>query len=199
MGSKQHQRILVFGGGFNPPTLAHEAIIDACLKLPTFDEVWVMPSGERLDKRMAISDDDRLHMLQLVKAQSFANNPRLHISDFELRLPRPTKTSLTIPALVAAYPDTTFWFAYGVDSYLSMPEWPDGVRLQKELKRLVLFSRGPASQIAGKHTISATIPDLYQTVSSTRVRQAIVEGASLAGLVSESVGNYLVRHSILRR
>jgi nicotinic acid mononucleotide adenylyltransferase len=57
------RKILLFGGSFSPPTLAHEAIIAACLDMKDFDEVWVMPSGDRADKVIAIQDEDRLKML----------------------------------------------------------------------------------------------------------------------------------------
>ena len=77
------RNVLIFGGGFNPPTPAHEAIIGACLEMPQFDEIWLMPSGDRLDKSIDSEDRDRLQMLEIVKSERFGDNPRLHVSDFD--------------------------------------------------------------------------------------------------------------------
>src|SRR5215813_4590567 len=101
------RHILVFGGAFNPPTLAHEAIIRECLALPQFDEVWLMPSGDRLDKQISSSDHDRRHMIRLVHQHAIAQHPRLRVSDFELRRSPPTQTYETVYALQQRHPDVT--------------------------------------------------------------------------------------------
>src|SRR6185369_6587064 len=100
------QRIILYGGSFNPPTIAHEAILQACLALPGFDEVWVMPSRTREDKEITVSDANRLQMLSILQQYAFTGESRLKISDFELKLPAPTRTARTLPALAAAYPGT---------------------------------------------------------------------------------------------
>lgn len=185
------QRILVFGGAFNPPTLAHEAIVRACLALPEFSEVWAMPSGDRLDKTIEASDADRLAMLRLVKEASFGGDPRLVVSDFELCLPRPTKTSSTVAALERAYPDNDFWFAYGADSYRQMPSWPDGATLQQKL-RVVLFGRTSDDAVAGKKLHTIDLPD----ISATHIRHAAAAGKKLDSLVSAPVAHYLQQHRL---
>jgi len=42
--------IAFYGGSFNPPTIAHQAIIDHLLKQPVFSKVIVKPCGTRQDK-----------------------------------------------------------------------------------------------------------------------------------------------------
>ena len=167
------RRILVLGGAFNPPTLAHEAMIARCLALPDFSEVWIMPSGDRIDKTIAsASDQQRLDMLQVVRDKVFAGDPRLMITDFELRLPRPSATHATIAALEAAYPSIQFWFVFGADSYASMPNWPQGAELQKHLTRLVLFDRGDTRSIAHPSALHIALPHELRDISSTAARQA---------------------------
>lgn len=77
MNTPEMKEIAVFGGTFNPPTLAHQEIIEACLQHPTFDEVWVMPSGERADKDITVEAEDRIAMLEAVKSDVFAGDERL--------------------------------------------------------------------------------------------------------------------------
>jgi nicotinate-nucleotide adenylyltransferase len=179
-------KILVFGGAFNPPTLAHETIIRACLAMPGFDQVWIMPSGERLDKAIAASDADRLKMLEIVKAQVFDGDPRLVVSDFELKLPRPTQTARTVQALEDEYPNAEFWFAFGADAYRDMPNWENGRKLMNTIK-VVLFARSTADHIEGIDFIDINLPN----ISATKVRQAIKTGKSPNDLVSEGVARYI--------
>ena len=180
-------KVLIFGGSFSPPTVAHEAIIRACLAMPEFTETWLLPSGDRLDKEVAMSDRQRLAMLELVKKADFASDPRLVISDFELSLPRPTQTYQTVAALKERFPETDFWFVFGADSYLSMPDWPHGAELQRSL-HMVVFGSLARTLPANAHYVKI---DEYADVSSTRTRAALARGESLDGLVSPAVARYL--------
>jgi len=104
----REQNIAVFGGTFDPPTRAHEAIIESCLQRQDIDEVWLLPSGQRTDKNGMTSDDVRLAMLQHLQERVFLNDQRVVVSDFELQLPRPTQTWITAQALSDAYPSLHF-------------------------------------------------------------------------------------------
>lgn len=190
-------KVLIFGGSFSPPTLAHEAIIRQCLALPQFDEVWMMPCGERTDKTMSADDQNRLEMIWLVKRHSFQNDPRLIISDFELKLPRPTSTHTTLQALGAAYPDTEFWWALGTDSFFSMPHtWEHGAELQKRLNLLVFTSEAQTNITAPNVTILRLPAELART-SSTSARQSVAAGVPPKA-VSRPVLDYISRHRLYK-
>lgn len=146
--------VLVFGGSFNPPTVAHQALIAACLAKQGFDQVWLMPSGERLDKQPEATDAQRLDMLRIIKTSAFDNDHRLVVSDFELRLPRPSQTSKTVSALQRAYPHTDFWFAFGEDAYRDIPNWPGGAEL-KNLKTIIFPRTADVSSTAARTSIAA--------------------------------------------
>lgn len=186
------EQIIIFGGSFNPPTRAHEQIIDSCLSMPGFDEVWVMPSGDRDDKRLLGTDQQRLAMLDAMKDQEFGNDPRLKITDFELELPQPTQTIRTVGALALAYPGKRFWFVFGADSYASMPDWEYGEKLQKQLPMLLL----PRDKLDLPNE-SATIrylPDIAamgDQVSSTKVRDTIAENGDITPFVSGAVKAFI--------
>ena len=183
----KRQQILIFGGGFSPPTLAHEAIVRVCLALPEFDEVWTMPSGDRLDKQVAFRDAARMDMLRLARAASFANDPRLVVSDFELKLPRPSQTYSTVEALREAFPHAEFTFVFGADSYESMPSWPRGAELQESLS-MVVFGSARRNLPANVRYIQIIE---YADISSTQARAALAKGKSLAGMVSPAIADYL--------
>ncbi len=187
-------RILIFGGSFSPPTLAHEEIIRQCLALPDFSAVWVMPSGDRADKRIGVSVALRLEMLKIVQNAAFPNETRLLISDFELQLPTPSETARTAKALTAAYPEDEFWFVFGTDSYQDMPNWPDGARLQATLN-MVVFGRGGAQPALRPGVIFLPLTG-YHHISSSQTREAAKLAKGTAGLVSAAIQDYIGAHKL---
>ncbi len=189
-------KILVFGGGFNPPTLAHQTIMSACLKLTGFKEVWVMPSGDRFDKKINIDDDDQLTMLNLIKRNEFGNNPRLHVSNFELQLPRPTKTYTTVGYLATAYANTEFWFTFGSDSYRNMPSWELGRELQQTLN-MVIVERDRIDVPKREGIIFLKLNE-YKGLSSTKARIAAASGKPLDCFVCQSVKRYIEQNELYR-
>lgn len=191
------RKVVIFGGAFSPPTLAHEAIITGLLGMTEFDEVWVMPSGDRVDKDMSARDSDRLAMLEVVRRSQFPNNPRLKIIDFELQMPRSSQTYKTVMALEKTFPDTEFWFAYGPDSYASMPSWPNGRKLQQKQKA-VLFSSGGLAVPAATELIRLNIPDIFADTSSTEARRLSAAGQSPASQVSAPVARYIANHQLYK-
>lgn len=193
---KTVHKVVIFGGAFSPPTVAHEAIIAELLALSQFDEVWVMPSGDRADKDMTARDSDRLAMLRLVRKHSFYDDARLKNIDFELRMPRPSQTFQTVELLQKTYPDTEFWFAYGPDAYVSMPGWPNGETLQQKLKVVLFSSGGPDVPAKGK-LIRLRISDAFCDASSTGARRLAADGAKdFTGLVSRPVAQYIQAKSL---
>ncbi len=186
-------RVLLFGGSFNPPTLAHEAIMRACLALPGFDEMWVLPSGSWAGKTIDTDDECRLQMVRLVHCEVFASDPRLRVSDFELRLPRPTRTSRTLRTLHEAYPGTDFWFACGGDSYHTMPDWPEADEFMPGLG-LVVFTDTPVPE--GPRLLRLQLPADVQHDSSTEARALLARGADASHLVSRTVLDYCLAHQV---
>jgi len=184
--------IAIFGGTFDPPTLAHEAMIGAVLMRSEIDEVWVMPSGKRTDKPGMESDEERLHMLNLIKHHTFADDPRLKISDFEMRLPRPTQTYRTFQALKKAFPEDHFHFIFGVDSYLDMPNWDYGEQLRGELDLLLVERQGYERPPRGNNIDYLEVPGVVEmALSSSEVRQSLSLGRCISGMVSPILSDYL--------
>lgn len=180
--------IVIFGGTFDPPTLAHEAIISSCLDRPDMDEVWVMPSGSRADKPSMLSDCVRLEMLDEMHAESFDLHERLVITEFEMKLPRPTQTADTVEALNRDCPEDNFWFVFGADSYKDMPAWKAGEELRRDLNMLIVPRAGIDMPPEGGNIRHLKVD---QPISSTIVREAILANKPIDGFVSSAIARYL--------
>lgn len=191
--------IAIFGGTFDPPTLAHEEIIRSVLARNDIDELWVVPSAKRKDKPCMSGDATRLAMLNAVKERSFENNEKLHISTFEMELPHATETYRTFKALKKSYPGHTFSFIFGADSYRDMPNWRDGDKLMRTMGMLLVARKGydlPNETDKIRH-LDAPLA-LKIATSSSDVRQAVVNNIPVDGLVSDAVMGYIRDHNLYK-
>lgn len=187
------KNIAVFGGTFDPPTRAHEKIIEYALDQPYLDEVWIMPSGQRLDKPHMLDDATRLEMLEVMKSQNFAGNPKLKLSDFEMNLPQPSHTYATVQALARAYPECNFHFVFGTDSYWDMQSWEHGQWLRQNLHMLIVPRGGkmPSKTDKIRPFLVPEVEDM--AISSTQAREALGRGDPIDKFVSKAVARFLSR------
>jgi nicotinate-nucleotide adenylyltransferase len=194
--TETHKQVALFGGTFDPPTLAHEDIIRNCLDRDDMDEVWVMPSGHRIDKPGMLHDHTRLAMLNLILHETFQDDPRLKVSEFEMDLPQPTHTYDTVQALGRTYPDTDFWYVYGADSYQTMHTWQHGEELRRTMGMLLVHRAGwelPEETERLRRLDVGLIAD--RGISSTVVRAAMREGVDVSEYISPTVENFLRREA----
>lgn len=181
-------KTVIFGGSFNPPTKGHEGIARACLENIDCDELWLMPSGDRLDKQQSIDDLHRMRMLGLM-AQRLGDE-RVSISRFELGLPRPHKTIRTLGALASAYPGMETVFIYGADSYWNMSTWEGGEHIQKQLQ-LIIVPRAGYALPHSKNVIILPVPSNLIGISSSDVREKVISQEPITGLVDSLVEAYI--------
>lgn len=186
----------VFGGTFDPPTRAHELIIEYALQQPEIDEVWVMPSGQRIDKPYMLDNATRMEMLEFMKQQNFADNNKLVLADFEMHLPQPSHTSATARALRQKFPNRRFHFIFGVDSFDTMHTWEDGQELKSTLDMLIVPRNGDKLPAESGNIRILPVPKVDEMgISSTQARQALAAGRPVDQFVSRAVAQFLAnRH-----
>jgi nicotinic acid mononucleotide adenylyltransferase len=49
------KNVALYGGSFDPPHKSHIALIRYLQKIPFIDEVWLLPCGDRNDKKLLLS------------------------------------------------------------------------------------------------------------------------------------------------
>ena len=192
----REQNIAVFGGTFDPPTRAHEAIIESCLQRQDIDEVWLLPSGQRTDKNGMTSDDVRLAMLQHLQERVFLNDQRVVVSDFELQLPRPTQTWITAQALSDAYPSLHFWYVFGADSYESMDTWEHGETLKQTIGMLLIPRAGFCMPTQTPKLRHLSVSIATQGISSTEAREALKNGENTDHLLSRPIQEFVAERAL---
>ena len=184
---------IVYGGAFNPPTLAHQAIVQACIEYaePRNAEVWLLPSGNRADKTIDTSYERRLRLLDALVKDVVSRGVQLKINSTELDREEPTQTYETIEEFEDAYPDRAFRWVFGTDSVASMPLWEKGEWMKENVLMLVVDRPGAPLVEIGKN--AEWLPAETPTISSTEVRRRMQNGENYRELVGENVYTELCR------
>ena len=188
-------RVALYGGAFSPPHLGHASIIEAVLRLFPCDEIWVMPSANRHDKIISASEKHRLDMLKIMIDELY-KNPKVPIiiSDFELKINKPTATYETLKMLSEEYPNHEFYFVLGsenLDIDKIESSWVEGKKLFKETSFIAI--KNPNSPLPDKLPPHLTILEnvAWTTISSTFLRNLLEKGYSGIPYLTKGVADYI--------
>lgn len=122
------ERIVVFGGCFNPPTLAHLRLLQSAVDTLGADKGIFVPASNRyVARKMAASphpqevypEQVRLGLLKIMAS----DDPRLAVDELEFARNEAGYTYVTLLALAEKYPGATLWFLTGGDNIGTLPRW----------------------------------------------------------------------------
>ncbi len=186
------KQAIIYGGAFNPPTLAHHAILQACFDFAQKNhaEVWIMPCGDRSDKSIGVSIKDRLRLVEALVEDVDEHNVKHRVVDIELRDKQKTDTYRTHLMLKSKFPAYSYCWVFGSDSVNTMKDWNNGVWLFNNLKMLVV-SR-PNSELLDIPQNASLLDFEGHDISSTEVRRLLKINESIKHLVTPTTHALLV-------
>ena len=196
----------VLGGTFDPIHNGHIAAAAAAEQAANLDRVWLVPSRvppHRQDP-VGASSEHRLAMAQLAARE----RPRWTASSIEIDRIGPSYTYDTLAELRQQFPGTQIFFILGADAFAEIATWSrypavldlanflvvsrPGITLDSLRERVPsAFSPRPSAKTRVIQ-VETTTPD----VSSTEIRRRIRAGETLAGLVPNSVADYIRTHRL---
>ena len=190
--------IAVFGGAFNPPTIAHYELAKHLLTLPFVDELILMPVGDHYNKTGMTAARHRFNMLkEMVK-----NLPNTTVSRLEIDEPVALKTIQTLEILQKMHPGKEFAFVMGADNLRNLPKWSQHEQLINNFK-IIIFDRGDEN-------VSALIKEYFPTqmdqfivaedfmkldISATLYR----DNPTTDGLLLPEVTKYILKYGLYGR
>jgi len=185
------KKTIIYGGAFNPPTIAHEIILKACSDYARKinADVWVMPSGNRFDKEIFSDRNTRIEYVKAMIRDVSVNDIKIEIITNELDRNKVTETFDTIQELSDKYPDRSFVWVFGADSVNTMPDWDNGQWMLDNLDMLIIERTGCLMNMIAKK--AAILNVVTPNVSSTEVRRRLSVGEDLDDLVGKSVKKIL--------
>jgi nicotinate-nucleotide adenylyltransferase len=153
------------------------------------DEVWLMVSPQNPMKQQTnlLSDEARLQMARL----ALKNEPGIIVSDYEMRLPKPSYTWLTLQALSRDYPERQFVLMIGGDNWAIFDKWYHAADILRNYQ-IVVYPRRDEQPVRKEQPASVTILEAeLLDISSTEIRQRICEGRSIQKMVPPSVEAFI--------
>lgn len=190
--------IVVFGGSFNPPTIAHYQIAKYILAQLNCQQFLFLPVGDCYPKKGLISSVHRVAMLKLVCQQL----KHASVSLTETKADRVLTTFETLTQLQAEFLDNTLAFVIGADNLEDLPNWVNYEQLINNFK-LIVFRRDDIDVDAIIQTRFKSLQHQFivldsfkkMDVSSTKYRQNL----ACSNLVLQSVDNYVKQHQLYGR
>ena len=206
----EQRRIVVMGGSFNPPTIAHLRLLRAAVDGINADMGIFVPSNHtyvKIKMRRArrpnevLPEELRLEMLRAM----CAGDSRLSVDDVEYNRDA-GKSYETMVYLQQKYPDARLYFLLGADKLKVFPRW--NPRFIEEFK-IVVFKRdglNPEEQIMANDRLREyrdafvilNEPEGVEGISSTAVRERMRSGESMQDLLHEGVLE-LMKNELKRR
>ncbi len=160
--------LIVFGGSFNPPTVAHLKIVKKLLSTYHGSQVLLLPVGNDYSKPELIDIKNRIEMLHLM----FAHLDRVEVSDLEAsRAYKGTLASLR----EIQKKDEEIHFVIGLDNLLKVKKWIKYQELLSDFPFIVMNRQGSNSQKEAQEAFKDiehdfTFIDFDENASSTNAR-----------------------------
>jgi nicotinate-nucleotide adenylyltransferase len=204
--STQTRRIGILGGTFDPIHYAHLAIAEEVRVALGLTEVVFMPAGQPPHKpgREVTPAQHREAMVQL----AIASNPHFTYSRIELDRPGPSYLVDTLRSLRNQWGnDMSLSFIIGWDSLEELHTWYDPQGILSLLTHLVAVKRpGYTSGNEYNTMLEQRLPGIHQrllvvsapllNISSTELRQRVIDGRPIKYQTPEAVESYIVKHSL---
>ncbi len=195
----------ILGGTFDPVHLGHLAIAEKARQRLRLRRVIFVPAGQpwlKADREITPASH-RIKMVEL----AIADKPYFEVSTVEADRRGPSYTVDTLAVLQQKLgAQAKLFLIVGWDSLNELPEWYNPAALVK-MCSLVAVTR-PDSTKPDLEALEALVPGIKQStilldiapvaISSTDIRNRVVNGLSLSGLVPDKVASYIREQKLYR-
>lgn len=190
--ASEPERLGIFGGTFDPVHYGHLICAEQLREAIGLDLVIFVPSNRSPHKPdyVPATDRHRLAMLEL----AVRGHDNFRVSDVEIARGGLSYTVDTLAILRSQFgPDAVFWLLMGMDAYLDLPAWKQPDEIVAQCRFGVARRPGyagnvdPALPVAKTQFVDITPVD----ISSTGIRERLVQGRSIAFLVPDPVAAYI--------
>jgi nicotinate-nucleotide adenylyltransferase len=189
----------MFGGAFDPPHLAHRALLEDAVSGLGLDAVHVVPTGQAWHKPQVLtSPEHRLAMAQL----AFAGVPQVVVDRLEIDRCGPSYTIDTLHHIAAAEPGAELFLMMGADQAAALMTW----RAWQEILQIAIIcvaDRAHHSSVSALFDAEKLFPERFlhltlpaMHLSATQIRHGVATGQSVQTLVSEPVARYIADHHL---
>lgn len=184
--------IAIFGGSFNPPTIAHINLAKQILdKMKNIEKIIFVPVSTKYNKQGLAPDEDRLELLKTI----CQDHPNMEVSSLELNSPRQLYTIETLKIMQKQNPDKTIYFIVGTDNLKELETWHAANEILQQFKIIVLerdndiMEKIISNSLFLKQYRESFIKLKFNKIklSSSYIRQKVQMGEEIKELVPEKI------------
>ena len=174
-------KIGIYGGTFNPPHTGHLHAAKQAVQILGLDKLLLIPDRIAPHKEIPAGSptpEQRLQMLCIAAA----GEPKMEVSDIELKREGASYSYLTVEALREIYPEAELILLMGTDMFLTFDTWKNPERITRNATLAVLYrgEKGERAAIdAQKQRFEAEgariviLENPVLSISSTQLRRLI--------------------------
>lgn len=193
------KRYGIFGGTFDPPHIAHSILADDVREQMHLDKVLIIPSGKHplKNENDVNPQEHRLKMANL----AFGEDLNFEVSDIEINNSgEKTYTVDTLLKLKEKYKGdfVKLYLILGVDNLINLPKWRNPEKLFSLAEVVVIARPGFVVQDA-KPEYTTQVKFLSTPlieISSTLIRDHVLNGKSIKYLVNPKVEEYIYENKL---
>ena len=189
--------IVVFGGAFNPPTLAHKEIYHLIDQTIELDKFLFLPVSKKYSKATLIDDKYRVEMLKILTN----NLDKASICKIETEDDQFLGTYQSLLRIKEDYPNQEIAFVLGADNLLHLNHWINAEKLLSDFKFIVVnrnnenveekIKNNPLLKKYKDHFI--VLKNYQSNISSTLFRETLD-----SSYVDEKVYHYIMKNDLYR-
>ena len=174
-------KIGIYGGTYNPPHTGHLHAAKQAVQILGLDKLLLIPDRIAPHKEIPAGSPVPQQRLQMLRIAS-AGEPKMEVSDIELKREGASYSYLTVEALREIYPDAELYLLMGTDMFLSFDTWMHPERITRNATLAVMYrgEKGERAAIdAQKKRFEAEgarielVENQVLPISSTQLRRLI--------------------------
>lgn len=189
-------KIGIFGGGFDPVHIGHIFSVQYILDKKYVDKIIVIPTYRQpLKEEYSTPFGIRLAMA----TEAFRNFSEVVVSDIESSLPLPSYTIYTLKRIKENYKNDELFLIIGDDEASNIIKWHRYDELKKYANFIIIRRYCIKSDLDKKFFQNAILIDnpIIQ-ISSSLIRELIIEGVRINGLVPDNVLKIIINERLYR-
>lgn len=197
-------KIVVFGGSFNPPLNSHFSIAQQVLnQFEEVKKVIFIPVNNNYEKSGLIDNRHRYNMIKLVADK----NENFEVSDMDMHENRSLYTIETLEKVQQEYPNDEICFLCGSDNLKEINTWELGEKLISKYKIIVMerdtdliddiIKKDDLLKCYNENIIRLK-EDIKCNFSSTYVRAQLKKGKCVRYLLPDEVFYYIENNKLYR-
>lgn len=189
----------IFGGAFNPVHNGHVNLAEEAVKQLKLKKLLIIPTFESPHKSTKLAKfDDRAEMCR----RAFGHIAGAEISDIERSLGGVSYTINTVRELKRLYPDDRFYLLIGGDMLFYFEKWYKYESLLKETTVCAVARDNDSlvdmMEFANEIGRIKVLPTKAVEVSSTEIRERLLAGGDISGLVPQGAAEYIAEKNLYR-